>query len=84
MVVAGEPMSTPYCSNRWFQLLRTLVVLPIANRPVAHEYGAWCRKTNFHLRVVVARSFCSHASCVPSQQLSESVTVKCASPESNE
>ena len=24
--------------------------------PFAHEYGVWCRNTNFHFRVVAARS----------------------------
>ena len=43
--------STPYCSNSGPQLLRTLMSLPKDAMPFAHEYGAWCRKTNFQLRV---------------------------------
>jgi hypothetical protein len=77
-------MSTPYCSNSGPQALRTPKSLPNDTLPLAHEYGAWCRKTNFHCAVLFARSFCSQLVCVASQQLSVSMETKWASPESKE
>jgi len=59
------------------------MLLPKDALPLAHEYGAWCRKTNFQVAVLVARSFCSQAVCVASV-LSVSITVKCTCPELNE
>ncbi len=56
--------------------------LPSEARPVAHEYDVWWKKTNFHLRVVFARSFASQFVCVgPTAPPGlESSTVKWASP----
>jgi len=78
-------MSTPYHSKSGPQFVRTVELLPIEAMPFAHEYGVWCRKTNFHWRVVAARSAAAHAVCVPFTPGGfASITTKCALPLSNE
>src|SRR5262245_14183868 len=77
-------MSTWFCSKIGPQVFRTVVLLPIEANPLAHEYGGWWKKTNFHFRVVLARSFVSQLVCVDWQQLLLSRKVKCASPWSKE